>query len=157
MWKEAIQIELNCLAKCEVFGHVVQTPEGVSPVGYKWAFVRKRNEKNEIGKYKALLVVQGFLQKHGIDYEETYSLVIDTITFRFFISLKVTKFLDMRVMNVVTTYLYKLIDDHIYMKITEEYKMPKEYNSKFKYLLLYQGTKIFIQDKTIQTHVVQLS
>jgi hypothetical protein len=76
------------------------------------------------------------LQKHGIDYEETYSLVIDTITFRFFISLKVTKILDMRVMNVVITYLYKLIDDHIYMKITEEYKMPKEYNSKFEVFII---------------------
>jgi hypothetical protein len=27
MWKEAIQTELNSLAKCEVFGPVVQTPE----------------------------------------------------------------------------------------------------------------------------------
>jgi len=35
MWKEAIQAELNSLAKCEVFGPVVQTPEGVSLVGYK--------------------------------------------------------------------------------------------------------------------------
>jgi hypothetical protein len=35
MWKEAIQAELNSLAKREVFGHVVQTLEGVSHVGYK--------------------------------------------------------------------------------------------------------------------------
>jgi hypothetical protein len=43
MWKEAIQAELNSLAKREVFGLVVQTPEGVSPFGYKWVFVWKRN------------------------------------------------------------------------------------------------------------------
>jgi hypothetical protein len=61
MWKEAIQAELNSLAKREVFGPVVQTPEGVLPVGYKWVFVRKRNEKNEIVRYKARLVAQGFL------------------------------------------------------------------------------------------------
>jgi hypothetical protein len=35
MWKEAIQAELNSLTKREVFGPVVQTPKGVSPVGYK--------------------------------------------------------------------------------------------------------------------------
>jgi hypothetical protein len=29
MWKEAIQAELNSLAKREVFGLVVQAPEGV--------------------------------------------------------------------------------------------------------------------------------
>jgi hypothetical protein len=61
MWKESIQAELNSLRKREVFGPVVQTPEGVSPIGYKWVFVRKRNEKNEIVRYKAILIAQGFL------------------------------------------------------------------------------------------------
>ena len=49
-WKEAIQAELT---KREVFGLVVQTLEDVKPVGYKWVFVRKRNENNEIIRYKA--------------------------------------------------------------------------------------------------------
>ena len=39
MWLEAIQAELNSLEKCKVFGPVVQTPEGVVPIGYKWVFV----------------------------------------------------------------------------------------------------------------------
>lgn len=38
-WKEAIHAELNSLAKREIFGLVVQTPEEVKPVGYKWVFV----------------------------------------------------------------------------------------------------------------------
>ena len=59
-WKEAIQAELNYLAKREVFGPVVPTPENVKPVGYRWVFVRKRNENNEIVRYKARLVAQGF-------------------------------------------------------------------------------------------------
>ena len=52
-WKEAIQVELNSLKKCEVFGPVVQTPEDVKPVGYKWVFVRKRNANTEVIRYKA--------------------------------------------------------------------------------------------------------
>ena len=91
MWKEAIQSELNSLVKCEVFGPVVQTSEGVMPVGYKWVFVHKRNKKNEIIKYKAQLVAQDFSQKPGIDYEETYAPVMDAITFRFLISLVITE------------------------------------------------------------------
>ncbi|RVW67129.1 Valencene synthase [Vitis vinifera] len=98
-WKEAIQAELNSLTKREVFGPVVQTPEDVKPVGYKWVFVRKRNENNEIIRYKARLVAQGFSQRPGIDYEETYSPVMDVITFRFLISLAVSKGLDMRLMD----------------------------------------------------------
>ena len=48
--------------KRDVFGPVVQTPKGVKPVGYKWVFVRKLNENNEIIRYKARLVAQGFSQ-----------------------------------------------------------------------------------------------
>ena len=62
------------MAKRQVFGPVVLTPPIVKPVGHKWVFVRKRNEKNEVLRYKARLVAQGFSQHPKIDYEETYSL-----------------------------------------------------------------------------------
>ena len=88
--KEAIQAELNSLLKRELFGPIVQTPKGVMPVGYKWVFVRKHNKKNEIIRYKVQLVAQGFSQRPNIDYEETYSPVMDAIAFKFFISLLVT-------------------------------------------------------------------
>ncbi|KAM2185912.1 hypothetical protein PS2_030662 [Malus domestica] len=94
-WKQAIQVELDSLVKRKVFGHVVPTPPRVKPVGYKWVFVRKRNEKNEIVRYKARLVAQGFSQRPGIDYEETYSPVMDVITFRYLISLVVSEKLNM--------------------------------------------------------------
>ena len=53
-----MQAKLNSLMKRDVFGPVVQTPKGVKPVGYKWVFVRKRNENNEIIRYKARFVAQ---------------------------------------------------------------------------------------------------
>ena len=55
---------------------------------------------------------------------------MDAITFRFFISLAATKYLDMRLMDVVTAYLYGSLNNDIYMKIPEGYKMPEAYNSK---------------------------
>ena len=100
-WKKVIQVELNSLTKREVFGPVVQTPEDVKPVGCKWVFVQKRNENNEIIRYKAQLVAQGFSQRPGIDYEETYSPVMDAIIFRFLISLAISEGLDMRLMDVL--------------------------------------------------------
>ena len=103
------------MEKRNVFGPVVQTPPGVNPVGYKWVFTRKSNEKNEIARYKARLVAQGFSQRPGIDYEETYSPVMDTITFRYLISLLVSEKLDMRLMDVITTYLYGELDTDIYI------------------------------------------
>ncbi|PRQ50148.1 putative RNA-directed DNA polymerase [Rosa chinensis] len=109
-WKEAIQAELDSLTKRQVFGPVVLTPPSVKPVGHKWVFVRKRNEKNEVLRYKARLVAQGFSQRPGIDYEETYSPVMDVITFRYLVSLVVSEGLEMQLMDVVTAYLYGDLD-----------------------------------------------
>ena len=116
-WKEAIQTELKSLAKREVFGPIVQTPKDIKPIAYRWIFVRKQNEQNEIMRYKACLVAQGFSQRHGIDYEETYSPVMDATTFCYLTYLTVSELLDMRLMDVVTTYLYGSIDTNVYMKI----------------------------------------
>jgi hypothetical protein len=87
-WKEAINSELSSLAKRHVFTSVIPTPR-IHPVGFKWVFTRKRNENNEVVRYKARLVAQGFTQRPGIDYNETYSPVMNGITFRYLISLAV--------------------------------------------------------------------
>ena len=79
--------------------------------------MKKWNENDEIIRYKARFVAQGFSQRPGIDYEETYSPVMDAITLRYLISLTVSEGLDMRLMDVVTTYLYGSTDTDIYMKI----------------------------------------
>ena len=115
------------MAKREAFGPVVQTPIDIKPVGYRWIFVRKQNEQNEIEQneivqYKARLVTQGFSQSHGIGYEETYSPGMDTTIFCYLIYLAVFKGLDMWLMDVVTTYLYGSIDTSVYMKIPKGFK-----------------------------------
>ncbi|KAL0428635.1 UNVERIFIED_CONTAM: Retrovirus-related Pol polyprotein from transposon TNT 1-94, partial [Sesamum latifolium] len=132
--KKAIQDELDSLNKREVFGPITPTPKGVKPVGYKWVFVRKRNERNEVVRYKARLVAQGFTQKPGIDYTETYSPVVDATTLRFLISLSVIEQLQMQLMDVVTAYLYGSLDTDIYMRILEGLKMPEALKSKPRHM-----------------------
>ena len=128
-WKDAIEAELNSLSKHEVFGPIVLTPDGVKPVGYKWVFVRKRDATNKVVRYKARLVAQGFSQRPGIDYEETYSPVVDATTFRYLISLTIHEKLGMCLMDVVTAYLHGPLDCDIYMKIPEGLKLPATHNS----------------------------
>nr|GEW87091.1 putative RNA-directed DNA polymerase [Tanacetum cinerariifolium] len=104
---------------------------------YKWVFMRKRNEKNDITRYKARLEAQGFSQRPGIDYEETYSPVVDATTFQYLISLVIQEGIDLRLMDVVTAYLYGSLDTEIYMKLPEGYKMPEssEKNSREQYAI----------------------
>ncbi|GJW57438.1 retrovirus-related pol polyprotein from transposon TNT 1-94, partial [Tanacetum coccineum] len=130
-WKEAMQAELNSLNKRKVFGLIVLTSGVVKPVGYRWVFIRKRNENDAVIRYKARLVAQGFSQRPW-DYEEIYSLVMDAIMFRYLISLTVSENIDIRLMDVVTAYLYGSLDSDIYMKIPEGFKMPEALSAKPK-------------------------
>ena len=79
-WKVAIETEIASLYKRKVFSAVMPTPPGILPVGYKWVFIRKRNENNEVVRYKARLVAQGFTKRPGVDFNESYSPVISGIT-----------------------------------------------------------------------------
>ena len=123
-WKEYISTKLNSLEKW------VFEPEVIKLVGYKWVFIRKCNEKNEIIRYKAWLIAQGFSQRPSIDYEEIYSLIMDAILFRYLICYAISKGLDLHLMDVVIAYLYGSLDDDIYMKILEGFKMLEATNSK---------------------------
>jgi hypothetical protein len=80
-WKEATEVELASLDKREVFWAVMPTSPSIFPVGYKWVFVQKRNENNEVVRYKARLVAQSFTQKPSVDFNETYSPVLSAKTF----------------------------------------------------------------------------
>ena len=89
-------------------------------------FVRKRDENNQVVRYKARIVAQGFTQRPSIDFDETYSPVMDGITFWFLISMAVNLNLEMQLMDVVTAYLYGSLDSEIYMKVPNGIQVPEE-------------------------------
>ena len=52
-WEKAIQEKLSSFTKQEIFRLVTQTLDNVKRVEYKWIFVRKQEEHNEVVKYNA--------------------------------------------------------------------------------------------------------
>jgi hypothetical protein len=59
-WKETIEAELNSLKDRKVFTDVIPIPPRIFLIGFKWVFIQKRNENNEVVRYKVRLVTQGF-------------------------------------------------------------------------------------------------
>jgi hypothetical protein len=51
---------------------LVDPPPGCKPIGTKWVWKNKEGEKGEVVRNKSRLVAQGFSQKEGINYEETF-------------------------------------------------------------------------------------
>ena len=114
-------------------GLTVRTPEGVKPIRCICVFVQRRNENGEIVRYKARLVAQGFSQRPSIDFEETYSPVLDATTFRYLISLVAKEGMNLHLMDIVITYLYDSLENDIYMKLPKGFNLPNKANSKENY------------------------
>jgi hypothetical protein len=68
-------------------------------------------------RYKVRLVAQGFTQRPNIDFNETYSPIINGIIFCYLISLAKEKHMSLQLMDVVTAYLYRSLDSDIYIKV----------------------------------------
>ncbi|TFY74509.1 hypothetical protein EWM64_g9503 [Hericium alpestre] len=73
-WEAAIQDELGHMEKMKTW-ELTEKPPDANLVGSKWVFKIKRDASGAISKYKACLVVQGFLQIPGINFTETFTPV----------------------------------------------------------------------------------
>ncbi|GJX81475.1 zinc finger, CCHC-type containing protein [Tanacetum coccineum] len=77
-----------------------------------------------IDKFKSRLVIQGFRQKEGIDYFDTYAPVARISTIRLLIALAATDNLVIHQMDVKTAFLNGDLEEEIYMKQPEGFVMP---------------------------------
>ena len=85
-WILACEDEIQSITKLDCWS-LVDLPQGVEPVGLKWVFKIKRNADGSINKYKACLVAKGYVQQHGVDYEEVFAPVARIETIRLLINL----------------------------------------------------------------------
>jgi hypothetical protein len=53
----------------------VDPPSNHRPIGLKWVYKAKSGEHERVGKHKARLMVKGYVQKKGINFEEVFTPV----------------------------------------------------------------------------------
>ena len=93
---------------------LVSLPACKRAVSCRWVFTMKDGTTGEFAK--ARLVVQGFTQQEGIDYNETISPVIRYDSVRVLLTVAAPKKFKVYVMQVTTGFVHGDIDAEIYMK-----------------------------------------
>ncbi|KAI5349054.1 hypothetical protein L3X38_001941 [Prunus dulcis] len=83
--------------------------------GCKWVFLIKCHSDGSIERYKALLVAMGFHQRMGIDYTETFSLVVNPATIRTVLNLAVSLGWSLRQLDVKNVFLHGFLQEDVYM------------------------------------------
>ena len=91
-------------------------------IGSRWVYNIKKNEKNEIIKYKARVVAKGNNQEYQINYNEVFSPVIRMLTIRILLSIANNNDLIIEQMDVNTAFLYGDLEEEVYMKIPKGVK-----------------------------------
>ncbi|RVE54361.1 hypothetical protein evm_000846 [Chilo suppressalis] len=99
---------------------LVDLPKDRKPISCKWVYKIKTNADGSLDKFKARLVARGYTQK-GIDYDETFSPVAKMTTIRSVLSVAANERLKLTQFDVSTAFLYRSLDEEIYMKQPEGY------------------------------------
>ncbi|KAH9697830.1 hypothetical protein KPL71_023776 [Citrus sinensis] len=114
-WKKAMNQEMESLYSNKVW-ELVEAPNGVKPIGCKWIYKRKKGVDGRVETFKARLVAEGFTQKEGIDYEETFSTVAMLKSIRILLSIAAVLDYEIWQMDVKTAFLNGHLEENIYMQ-----------------------------------------
>nr|GEW47574.1 zinc finger, CCHC-type [Tanacetum cinerariifolium] len=116
--KEAIDDEIGSIMENNTWV-LSDLPPSCKPLGCKWIFKRKMKVDRTVNKFKARLIIQGFRQKEGIDYFDTYAPVARITTIILLLALAAIHNLVIRQMDVKTIFLNVDLEEEVYMKQPE--------------------------------------
>ena len=114
-WRAAMEEEMTTLFKNKTWS-IVDPPPNRQIVRCKWVLRKKTDANGNIVRFKARLVARGFSQIPGIDFKDTFSPTLRSITFRIFVSLTVELDLELHHLDVQTTFLHGELEEEIYMQ-----------------------------------------
>nr|GEY21936.1 retrovirus-related Pol polyprotein from transposon TNT 1-94 [Tanacetum cinerariifolium] len=93
----------------------VSSPDGIKPLTLKWLLKNKHDEENTVIRNKTRLVMRGYRQEEGIEFEESFALVARMEAIRIFLAYTAHKGFTVYQMDVKTAFLHGSLKEDIYV------------------------------------------
>nr|GEW07163.1 hypothetical protein [Tanacetum cinerariifolium] len=113
-WIESMQEELIQFKRLDVWV-LVPAPDNISPLTLKWLFKNKHDEEQTVIRNKSRLVMKGYRQEEGIDFEESFALVARMEVIRIFLAYAEHKSFSAFQMDVKTAFLHGSLKEDMYV------------------------------------------
>eukprot|EP00253_Pinus_taeda_P022296 PITA_22296 len=114
-WIEAMDEEMNAIERNKTWD-LVDLPKGKKVIGVKWVYKTKCNAEGKIERHKERLVVKGYKQQYGRDYEETFAPVARMETVRAVSSIAAKNKWKVYQMDVKSAFLNGVLNEEVYIE-----------------------------------------
>ena len=140
---------MNYLHKNKTY-ELVELPKGKNALRNKWVFKPKKDSENLV-KYKARLVVKGFNQKHGVDFDEIFSPVVKLSSIWVVLGLVTSLDLELEQLDVKTAFLHGDLEEEIYMVQPEGFEVKGKEHMVYRLKKSLYGAWTKLQDCGIRS------
>ena len=112
-WESAMKDEMDSLMSNQTW-ELAELPPGKKALHIKWVY-RIKEEHDGNKRYKERLVVKGFQQKEGVDYNEIFSPVVKLTTIILVLKIVAAENLHLEQLDVKTAFLHGDLEEELYM------------------------------------------
>jgi hypothetical protein len=112
-WRAAMEDEYRTLMSNGTWD-LIPRPQGSNVVTGKWVFTHKFRADGTFDRYKARWVLQGFTQRPGVDYDETFNPVVKSATVRMVFTTVVSHNWPIQQLDVKNAFLYGSLVETVY-------------------------------------------
>ncbi|KAM2860463.1 hypothetical protein COP2_025757 [Malus domestica] len=107
-WMKAMESEMDSLLNNDTY-ELVELPKGRKALKNKWVFKLKKDDN--MTRYEARLVIKGFGQKKGVDFDEIFSPVVKMTSIQVILGMAASMDLKLEQLDVKTAFLHGNLED----------------------------------------------